>query len=222
MNNRRRLSMFISLIIFIAALSLIVAALFTDYWSESRPINKKFNSANNYVNLGLFKGSRQLDWGFGPRYKPFSVYEDLHDRVGFNSKVAWVFILFFFAIGILWNAMGAIVALLNTVARETDTVAGPKGIYLWSVLAAISYASALIAFLIQYVTTIQHNVLLSEHINSGFSTENRTRLSFSFYFVTTALVLLLIPCLLVYGTSSNKQNNEGEKQLNVDHTVFMY
>ncbi|VDK62812.1 unnamed protein product [Onchocerca ochengi] len=222
MNSRRRLSMFISLIIFIAALSLIFAALFTDYWSESRPINKKFSSAKNYVNLGLFKGSRQLDWGFGPRYKSFSVYEELHDRVGFVSKVPWVFILFFFAIGILWNAMGAVVALLNTIARETDTVAGPKGIYLWSVLAAVSYASALITFLIQYVTTIQNNVLLSEHINSGFSTENRTRLSFSFYFVTTALVLLLIPCLLVYGTSSNKRNSEGEKQLNVDHSVFMY
>lgn len=68
----------------------------------------------------------------------FLVYEELHDRVGFVSKVPWVFILFFFAIGILWNAMGAVVALLNTVARETDTVAGPKGIYLWSVLAGIS------------------------------------------------------------------------------------
>ncbi|VDO13545.1 unnamed protein product [Brugia timori] len=72
MNSRRRLSMFISLIIFIAVLSLIAAALFTDYWSESRPINRKFNSVNNYVNLGLFKGSRQLDWGLGPRHKSFS------------------------------------------------------------------------------------------------------------------------------------------------------
>ncbi|EJW84950.1 hypothetical protein WUBG_04139, partial [Wuchereria bancrofti] len=232
MNSRRRLSMFISLIIFIAVLSLVAAALFTDYWSESRPINKKFNSVNNYVNLGLFKGSRQLDWGLGPRHKSFSVYEELHDRVGFVSKVSWVFILFFLAIGILWNVVGAVVALLNTVARETDTVVGPKGIYLWSILAgalkifnnkfvfAMSYSSALITFLVQYVTTIQNNVLLSEHISSGFSTENRTRLSFSFYFVTTALVLLLIPCLLVYGTS-NKRSSEGEKQLRMDHTVFI-
>uniref|UniRef100_A0A0R3S2B9 C2 DOCK-type domain-containing protein n=1 Tax=Elaeophora elaphi TaxID=1147741 RepID=A0A0R3S2B9_9BILA len=209
MNNRRRLSMFISLIVFIVSLSLVAAALFTDYWSESRPINKKFNSVNNYVHLGLFKGSRQLDWGLGPRYKPFSVYQELHDRVGFVSKVPWVFILFFLAFGILWNAVGAIVSLLNTVAKETDTVAGPKGIYLWSILAAVSYASALITFLIQYVTTIQTNVLLSEHISSGFSTENRTRLSFSFYFVTAALILLLIPCLLVYGTSSSKRSRIG-------------
>lgn len=63
-----------------------------------------------------------------------SVYEELYDRVGFVSKVPWVFILFFLAIGILWNAVGAVVALLNTVARETDTVAGPRGIYLWSIL----------------------------------------------------------------------------------------
>ncbi|VDO48011.1 unnamed protein product [Brugia timori] len=128
--------------------------------------------------------------------------------------------------------VGAVVALLNTVARETDTIVGPKGIYLWSILTgaskfsnkfvfAMSYSSALIIFLVQYVTTIQNNVLLSEHISSGFSTENRTRLSFSFYFVTTALVLLLIPCLLVYGTS-NKRSSEREKQLRVDHTVFMY
>lgn len=72
MNSRRRLSMFISLIIFISSLSLVSAALLTDYWSESRPINNEFNSVNNYVNLGLFKGSRQLDWGLGPRYKSFS------------------------------------------------------------------------------------------------------------------------------------------------------
>ncbi|VDK81633.1 unnamed protein product [Litomosoides sigmodontis] len=143
MNSRRRLSMFISLIVFISSLSLVSAALFTDYWSESRPINKEFNSVNNYVNLGLFKGSRQLDWGLGPRYKPFSVYEELFDRVGFVSKVPWAFILFFLAIGILWNAVGAVVALLNTVARETDTVAGPKGIYLWSILAGSACRSTL-------------------------------------------------------------------------------
>lgn len=70
-----------------------------------------------------------------------SVYEELHDRVGFVTKVPWVFILFFLAIGILWNAVGAIVALMNTVARETNTVAGPKGIYLWSILAGASKIS---------------------------------------------------------------------------------
>lgn len=45
----------------------------------------------------------------------------------------------------------------------------------WFFFSVISYASALITFLIQYTTTIQRNVLLSEHISSGFSTENRTR-----------------------------------------------
>lgn len=48
------------------------------------------------------------------------------------------------------------------------------------------------------------------------------RLGFSFYFVTVAVVLLLMPSLLVYGTSSNKRNREGEKQSHMDHTVFMY
>ncbi|VDK28769.1 unnamed protein product [Gongylonema pulchrum] len=158
MQSRRRLSVFVSLIIFIAAISLVFASIHTDYWAESRPINAKFNSDNNYVNLGLFR-----------------VYEELHNRISFMAKVPWIFIIFFLALGILWNILGAIVALLNTVAKETDTVAGPKGIYLWSILSVVSYAAALATFLVQYATTIRCNVLLDEHISSGFSTENRTR-----------------------------------------------
>ncbi|VDN04465.1 unnamed protein product [Thelazia callipaeda] len=110
------------MIISIASLSLVAAALLTDYWSESKPINKNFNLANNYVNSGLFKGSRQLDWGLESRYKSLSVYEELLDRVDFVSKVPWLFMIFFMAIGMLWNFVRAIVALFNTIAAEVENV----------------------------------------------------------------------------------------------------
>ncbi|KHN74270.1 hypothetical protein Tcan_03732 [Toxocara canis] len=136
MNSCRRLSIFTSLVMFVGALSLVVASLTTDYWFESTPINEKGGlNKNNFVHSGLLKGSRQLDWGLGPRYKPFSVYEEIHEGYGFVSKTPWIFTIFFIALGLLWNVVGIIICLVNTVIKENDTVAGPIGIYLWSMLA---------------------------------------------------------------------------------------
>uniref|UniRef100_A0A0N5AJX5 Two-component sensor histidine kinase n=1 Tax=Syphacia muris TaxID=451379 RepID=A0A0N5AJX5_9BILA len=69
----RRLSIFFSLVLFTAAVALVIVALLTEYWLESRPLDAK-NAVNryNYIHSGLFKGSRQLDWGLGPRYKALS------------------------------------------------------------------------------------------------------------------------------------------------------
>ncbi|VDK48730.1 unnamed protein product [Anisakis simplex] len=114
---------------FVCALSLITASLLSQYWFESTPINDKRGiNKNNFVHSGLFKGSRQLDWGLGPRYKAFSGY-------GLMAKTPWVFTIFFIALGLLWNVVGIIICLVNTVVKENDTVAGPIGIYLWSMLA---------------------------------------------------------------------------------------
>lgn len=69
----RRISIFISLLMFTAAVALVIVSLLTEYWFESRPVNEKGAASKyNYVHSGLFKGSRQLDWGLGPRYKTFT------------------------------------------------------------------------------------------------------------------------------------------------------
>lgn len=75
MNNLKRFIVFISLMIFISSLSLIITSLLTNFWYESYPIYKNSDDdkqKNNFVHCGLFNGVRQLDWGLGPRYVPFS------------------------------------------------------------------------------------------------------------------------------------------------------
>ncbi|KHN85732.1 hypothetical protein Tcan_02763 [Toxocara canis] len=80
----------------------------------------------------------------------------------------------------------------------------------------------MIIFLIQYVTSIKHNVLLADQIESGFSTLNQTRLGFSFYMEVAAMCVLLIPSTLMFLTADKSRRRRVEKQIPVDNTVFMY
>ncbi|VDN58739.1 unnamed protein product [Dracunculus medinensis] len=194
---------FISLMIFISSLSLIITSLLTNFWYESYPIYKNSDDdkqKNNFVHCGLFNGVRQLDWGLGPRYVPFS-------GIGPLLKVPWILTIFFIVVGILWNIVGIIVALMNTAMKDRNTV------------IAISYMLATILFLLQYFFSIQYNVLLKEQIDNGFSSSKRTRLSFSFYLNIFAIILLLLSTILSFITK-NSGNDRKKCETTVTKTDF--
>uniref|UniRef100_A0A914R8L6 Uncharacterized protein n=1 Tax=Parascaris equorum TaxID=6256 RepID=A0A914R8L6_PAREQ len=243
MNSCRRLSVFTSLLMFVSALSLVIAALISEYWFESTPINEKGGlSRNNFIHSGLLKGSRQLDWGLGPRYKPFSVAEKENTN---REKIAKTAVLF---------------------KSHCDKS-----------ISVISYGCSVVIFLVQYATSIKHNVLLADQIEDGFSTLNQTSLlnsgkfvrifqkSAKFpkagsqkifikppgqllhshrkqhrfaYWLTTgltfpccefmrdllvaAMCVLLVPSMLMFLTADRTRRPRIEKQIPVDSTVFMY
>lgn len=83
MRKRHRLQFIVTFILSTASVGLLSAALGTDYWLVARPVRlvdeaTKENARNvtggdlntkfqGYIHFGLFRGSKELDHGLGPR-----------------------------------------------------------------------------------------------------------------------------------------------------------
>lgn len=62
------------------------------------------------------------------------MYDEVRQGIGPLLKVPWILTIFFIVVGILWNIVGIIVALMNTAMKDRNTVIGSDGIYVWSLL----------------------------------------------------------------------------------------
>ncbi|CAD5227123.1 unnamed protein product [Bursaphelenchus xylophilus] len=136
MKSSRRLAIFISLVVYVIGTSLVLVALSTDFWAESEPLHR-FGKASkySYFHTGLFVGVRQLDYGYGPRREYFSMFAELDDGISFFGKFTWIFTLFLIGVGLIWSFVGLFVSFLNLFVEEINTVAGPRGLHIWSWLS---------------------------------------------------------------------------------------
>ncbi|KAK5979085.1 hypothetical protein GCK32_006883 [Trichostrongylus colubriformis] len=172
----KKIAIFLSMIFYLASLSFVICACMTDYWIVSEVSNENGVSAvNGRVNSGLIGGVREMDWGLGLRYMPFSVFTEIQDGISFYNRVLWIFILFFMALGVLWICVGIVTSLLSAFVPEEESIAGPIGMYLWSLLALLSLTASCIIFYIQFQTSVQRNLLSAEQIQAGYSTQGRVK-----------------------------------------------
>ncbi|VDP18426.1 unnamed protein product, partial [Heligmosomoides polygyrus] len=159
------------------SLSLVICACLTDFWVVSEVQNENgLIAGKSQVNSGLIGGMREMDWGLGLRYMPFSVFNEIQNGISFYNRVLWIFILFFICLGVLWICVGIVTALLSSFVAEEGTVAGPIGMYLWSLLACESFSmlsltASCAIFYIQFHTSIQKNLLTAEQLQAGYSTQ---------------------------------------------------
>uniref|UniRef100_A0A1I8ASB4 Transmembrane protein 182 n=1 Tax=Steinernema glaseri TaxID=37863 RepID=A0A1I8ASB4_9BILA len=219
----RRICVFLTVPLLTLALSLALTALVTDFWLEATPVDRQGNVfPDSFVHSGLFSGARQLNWGLGSKFEPFLVYKEVHEGHSFMSKIPWVFNIFFLCLGLLWVTIGIIVSFVSTVSRKDVTVVGASGIYLWSLLGQLSLAGSALLFLLQFFTTIKANVLLEDQLDYGFSTTNRVRLGYSFWFLVGAIGTLFLPPFLMVLTRERRSRKDEMVAEPIDHTVFLY
>ncbi|VDK70451.1 unnamed protein product [Cylicostephanus goldi] len=148
------------------SLSLVLCSLFTEHWVVSNvTYENKVSTRQSRVNSGLLSGIRQIDWGF--------VLSEIQDDVSFYSRILWIFILFFIAVGILWICVGIITSLLSSFNAQENTIAGPIGTYLWSSLALLSLTASCVIFYIQYHSSMQGGLLTPEQVQAGYSTTDQ-------------------------------------------------
>uniref|UniRef100_A0A915DWB4 Uncharacterized protein n=1 Tax=Ditylenchus dipsaci TaxID=166011 RepID=A0A915DWB4_9BILA len=231
-----RLAIFFSLILFTLAFALALTSLLTDFWIETDGLEHNgVISKAIFVHSGLFHGVRQIDWVFGPKFKIFSVFQEIQTHISFMNKTSWIIMLFFIALGLLWTFVGLLISLLNTVIEEIKNVTGPTGIYLWSSLSVTSHGIALALFLHQYYGVIQENVLLEEHLTARFSSAGHVGLGFSFWLLAFGCAIQVLPIVLIFlsqTSSYRKQMHErkagkrnlssGAESTDADSTLFMY
>nr|CDJ92246.1 Tetratricopeptide repeat protein 4 [Haemonchus contortus] len=219
----RKVTIFISLIFYLASLSFVICACMTDFWIVSEIFNESGpHIGSGRVNSGLINGMREMDWGLGTRYIPFSVFTEIQDGISFYDRVLWIFILFFIALGILWICVGMVTSLLSAFVAEEETVAGPIGMYLWSLLALLSLTAACIIFYIEFQTSMQKNLLTADQIQAGYSTQGQVKLGYSFYFMLGALLALYFPPLLVFVSSERRKQRNSPRTPSIDPTALLY
>uniref|UniRef100_A0A914EGF5 Uncharacterized protein n=1 Tax=Acrobeloides nanus TaxID=290746 RepID=A0A914EGF5_9BILA len=177
MGSLRQVAVFLSLAVFVAAFALAISGLTTDYWVDTEHVTRNnAMSALSFVHSGLFYGERQLDYGQEIKLEPFSVYDEIHKETSFMNRTLWILCIFFIALGILWVFVGLLISLMNSVKMNDETIIGPSGIYVWSILALLSFLAAIGIFVVQFFTSIMSNVLLPIHLNAGFSSTDQARL----------------------------------------------
>lgn len=64
------------------------------------------------------------------------VLNEIQNEISFYSRILWIFTLFFIALAILWISVGIVTSLLSSFTVQEDSIAGPIGVYLWSLLAS--------------------------------------------------------------------------------------
>lgn len=212
-----------SLIFYLASLSLVICACLTDFWVVSEVQNENgLIAGKSQVNSGLIGGMREMDWGLGLRYMPFSVFNEIQNGISFYNRVLWIFILFFICLGVLWICVGIVTALLSSFVAEEGTVAGPIGMYLWSLLALLSLTASCAIFYIQFHTSIQKNLLTAEQLQAGYSTQGLAKFGYSFYFMLGALLALYFPPLLVFISSERRKQRSCPKTASLAPTALLY
>ncbi|KAL3108420.1 hypothetical protein niasHT_015342 [Heterodera trifolii] len=231
---RERFSVFASLFLSVVSLAFASSAFHTDFWILSDVMRRNGTESNkNQMNSGLFHGIRQLDWAFGPKRKHFSVLDELQSGVSFIDRNVWFALLLSIGLGFLWNIVGLSVTVKNCtkygnggkkIMPDVGTViVGPLAICFWGTLTTVSYGICAALFLWQFFIRFRHNVLLSEHISAGFSSEGCVRLGFSFWLLISAVLAQFAPCVLLFWAlkGRKKQTNEEQKSKEQD-TVFLY
>ncbi|KAI1305962.1 hypothetical protein HDE_01104 [Halotydeus destructor] len=207
----KRIFTFLTFFVCTACLVCLTASLATHNWLTARPIRlTTINGSSQLlddddgtgkfrgtINLGLFQGTKVLNYGFGDRVSTIWIKEELLRNPSLMPFGLWLFTVMCCSIAILFGLISSIFGIINTVMTPIETITGLHGLYLWNGMGALFCMSSCLSWLIQFRTKLRRNVLSPEEQNDGWSSEGRASLGFSFFLVTLAMVLYLFNIFLV-------------------------
>ncbi|CAD6192915.1 unnamed protein product [Caenorhabditis auriculariae] len=222
MDKGHRFAIVASLVAFCCSVCFTLISLASNYWAEADVIDSRKYRMSGYLHTGIFFGERDIDWGHGAISTEFSVFSELQDGTSFFSRTMWIFALFFVTLSFIWSVVGIITCILSlTALREETSIAGPNGIYLWSLLSSISLGAFLALFYSQYHTSLKNGMLLSEHIAAGFTTLGQCSLGYAFYLMLCSLCCLYLPPLVMV-LFTEKIGSRRKNLTNFDPTLMLY
>lgn len=149
------------------------------------------------IYFGLFQGTKILNYGFGDRISYIWMKDELLRNPNLMPFGLWLFTILCVAIAIIFGVVSIIFAIINTIITPIEIITGLQGLYLWNGMGSLFCTGACVSWIIQFRTKLRKNVLTSEEIQDGWSSENRALLGYSFFLVVIALFLFLLNILLV-------------------------
>ncbi|XP_064630683.1 clarin-2-like isoform X1 [Lineus longissimus] len=145
-------------------------------------------------------------------------------RNGLFNFGLWVATIIFSAFSIAWGLVCIGFVVLNVGTKPIETLTGPMGLYLWNAFALFFTLLSVIMYIILYHVDLVDNVMTSMEKQNYWTSQDRTYLSYSFWFmvVPTGCYLLNIIIIYISGTKIKPVRYQASmKQAQIDG-VMMY
>ncbi|KAK6178068.1 hypothetical protein SNE40_012902 [Patella caerulea] len=229
MNDHKKVYLTLIFLLTLASVILMVVGFATEHWIISHPVkNQTANLSDEtstkftgVITLGLFKGHRSLDYGYGSRSRDLWVKE-LNDLGLFNFGL-WVSTIVMLSLGIVWGMVAIGFTVYNIFGKPIETVTGEMGLYLWNGLALNFSLLAVLLYVGLFINNLQVNLLPEEDILTGFSSKDKTQFDQSFYCVVGAVGGFFINIILLCVSGQKcwcSYSHAGEKE--IDNGMILY
>jgi len=215
MEQRKRVTTFLTFFVCTACLAFLTASLATHKWIIAKPVRiALLNNATHLDNntfdddetgkfrgeiyFGLFQGTKVLNYGFGDRVTAIWMKHEQSKNPNLMAFGLWLFTVLCIAIAMIFGLVSSVFAIINTVMTPIEVITGIQGLFLWNGLGGLFSTGACISWLLQYRNRLRRNVLTSEEQNDGWTSEGRAWLGYSYFFVIASLALFVFNIFLVY------------------------
>jgi magnesium-transporting ATPase (P-type) len=107
--------------------------------------------------------------------------------------------------GLLFSALGAVFAAINTATSTSRCLTSSLGLYLWNVLGLVADVVAIGFWIAQFYLRVQYNVLSREDRDNDWTSKDMAELGYSFWFVVGAAVASFVNIIIIFIANSEKE-----------------
>jgi len=178
------------------AIGLLLVSLTTNHWVRAYPRRRNSTDSKGEVNFGLFYGNKDLNYGFGTRSHPITVYTFIQNEPDTMNFWLWLITALGTGFGLLSCAIAAIASVLKaaSAAKKRGTMVL---LFASNISSAAAQVIAFICWLVQFYQYLTHNVLAME--DHKWYSHGLAYLGYSFYLLIAAtLVVVLNIMVLIY------------------------
>jgi hypothetical protein len=122
MKTRQKTAIFIIFLATCVAIALLAGSLATNYWIVSAAYRPSNQRSIGTVNLGLFRGTRRLNTGFGERVHEMNVVQVQYEEKDFFVRELYVTTISCVCAAILFGLICAALSLYNTASNPVEAV----------------------------------------------------------------------------------------------------
>uniref|UniRef100_A0A1B6LYA0 MARVEL domain-containing protein n=1 Tax=Graphocephala atropunctata TaxID=36148 RepID=A0A1B6LYA0_9HEMI len=206
MNLYKRGMIFVTFLGSCLGIALVAAALGTKHWVTSRARRTPNPSeSDGVVHLGLFYGDKDLNVAYGWRNYPFTVVDTMRSDPSFMVYSYWLTTVACLSLSLLFAAVAAVFAVINTATTPIGALTGVPGLYLWNIATLVFQCTSIGFWIAQFYERLQYNVLGLEEKSNYWTSHGMASFGFSFWLAVGAAVVHFANILFIYfGTRESR------------------
>jgi hypothetical protein len=186
-------------------------------------VNEKNSKKYGTINFGLFNYEKKLNHGVGERTeKDINVIEIMRDDEQIlGSYSLWMFTALGTGLSLFASSVAAVASVIGTIKEKS----GMAIIIASNVVSGFGQIVAFACWIIQFINSLQHNVLLQVD-QARWTTKGQSTFGYSFYLVVLAFCIILINViLLIFARRSErrfKRTLEGPIDEKEGNSIMLY